>query len=287
VSQETESLEWRSVKEALAGFSAEAVRSTLRRKPAVVAYTDGACIKNPGGPAGWSAILVPVERLDVPLSEIPAERIEAHGHIPPAATTTNNRAEIAALLAALSLAPPDRPLKIWSDSQYTIKVATGDYKARMNPDLWQLFHWLVNHRTAPLSFGWVRGHAGQALNERADELAGLGAWQDDRAAYEQWLRSQQLEARSGAGARSEAAQSRSGRRAADDEARSSASELALMRDQVQELLTLLESGRIVLKDNERQFLYNMAQRLRYPDFAPTAGQRNWLKGLSARTRRTL
>nr|BBH92475.1 hypothetical protein KTA_06740 [Thermogemmatispora argillosa] len=284
MSQETESLEWRSVKEALAGFSAEAVRSALRRKAAVVAYTDGACIKNPGGPAGWSAILVPVERLDMPLTDIPVERIEAHGHIPPSATTTNNRAEIAALLAALSLAPPDRPLKIWSDSQYTIKVATGDYKARMNPDLWQLFRWLVNHRTAPLSFGWVRGHAGQVLNERADELAGLGAWQDDRAAYEQWLRSQQPEARSGVRAGTDRG---GGELASADEWRPSAAELAHMRDQVQELLTLLESGRIALKDNERQFLYNMAQRLRYPDFVPTAGQRNWLKGLSARARRAL
>ncbi|WP_297159820.1 RNase H family protein [Thermogemmatispora sp.] len=283
MSQETESLEWRSVKEALAGFSAEAVRSALRRKAGVVAYTDGACIKNPGGPAGWSAILVPVERLDQPLTEIPAERIEAHGHIPPSATTTNNRAEIAALLAALSLAPPDRPLKIWSDSQYTVKVAMGDYKARMNPDLWQLFRWLVNHRTAPLSFGWVRGHAGQVLNERADELAGLGAWQDDRAAYEQWLRSQQPEARSGV----RNIEARRGELEAADALRPSAAELEHMRDQVQELLRLLESGRIALKDNERQFLYNMAQRLRYPDFVPTAGQRNWLKGLTARARRTL
>lgn len=283
MSQETESLEWRSVKEALAGFSAEAVRSALRRKAGVVAYTDGACIKNPGGPAGWSAILVPVERLDQPLTEIPAERIEAHGHIPPSATTTNNRAEIAALLAALSLAPPDRPLKIWSDSQYTVKVAMGDYKARMNPDLWQLFRWLVNHRTAPLSFGWVRGHAGQVLNERADELAGLGAWQDDRAAYEQWLRSQQPEARSGV----RNIEARRGELEAADALRPSAADLEHMRDQVQELLRLLESGRIALKDNERQFLYNMAQRLRYPDFVPTAGQRNWLKGLTARARRTL
>ncbi|MBX5448670.1 MAG: hypothetical protein IRZ24_01260 [Thermogemmatispora sp.] len=259
------------------------MRSALRRKAGVVAYTDGACIKNPGGPAGWSAILVPVERLDQPLTEIPAERIEAHGHIPPSATTTNNRAEIAALLAALSLAPPDRPLKIWSDSQYTVKVAMGDYKARMNPDLWQLFRWLVNHRTAPLSFGWVRGHAGQVLNERADELAGLGAWQDDRAAYEQWLRSQQPEARSGV----RNIEARRGELEAADALRPSAAELEHMRDQVQELLRLLESGRIALKDNERQFLYNMAQRLRYPDFVPTAGQRNWLKGLTARARRTL
>lgn len=72
-----------------------------------------------------------------------------------------------------------------------------------------------------------------------------------------------------------------------DEVSPSASELVLMRDQVRELLSLLESGRIALKENERQFLYNMAQRLRYPDFAPTAGQRNWLKGLSARARRML
>jgi ribonuclease HI len=260
VSLAEESLEWRSLKEALARFSAAEVRALLGRRAAVVAYTDGACVENPGGPAGWSAILLPVDDLHARLDELPAERIECHGHIPPASTTTNNRAEITAVLAALSLTPPDRPLNIYSDSEYTIKVASGLFRAKANRDLWELFHLLAQHRTAPLHFEWVRGHAGQVLNERADELAGLGAWRDDRAAYERWLASQRPEARNGL---------------------PSAERQALL-EQAQGLQALFASGQVPVKENERQFVDDLAKRLRRPDFVPTEKQRNWLKGLLAR-----
>ena len=52
-----ESLEWQSILDELRGITVETAHETLGQRGAV-AYTDGACIKNPGGPAGWSVILV-------------------------------------------------------------------------------------------------------------------------------------------------------------------------------------------------------------------------------------
>src|SRR5262249_45084877 len=54
------SLEWQSIMEALREIPVERVRAVLGEK-GTLAYTDGACIKNPGGPAGWCTILVSVD----------------------------------------------------------------------------------------------------------------------------------------------------------------------------------------------------------------------------------
>src|SRR6266568_5747455 len=62
--------------------------------------------------------------------------IECSGYVPKSETTTNNRVEIAAVLAVLSIAPPDLPLTIYSDSEYVINVAQGIYQMRANTDLW-------------------------------------------------------------------------------------------------------------------------------------------------------
>src|SRR5437879_864055 len=98
------SLEWQSILAALSEITVEGAHAILGEK-GTLAYTDGACIKNPGGPAGWSAILVPVDAV-VDGEILPrAERIEAFGHIPKSPETTNNRAEISAVLAALNIAP--------------------------------------------------------------------------------------------------------------------------------------------------------------------------------------
>ncbi|HYK84376.1 MAG TPA: RNase H family protein, partial [Ktedonobacteraceae bacterium] len=111
MSQVDDSLEWRSVLEALRAIPADAPRSTLGTR-GVIAYTDGACIKNPGGPAGWSAILLAANEGNgsgvsehIATKETP--RVECFGHIAKAPTTTNNRAEISAVLAVLCLAPQD------------------------------------------------------------------------------------------------------------------------------------------------------------------------------------
>jgi ribonuclease HI len=131
ISNIPQSLEWLSV---LDGVDKLNIRAYLPEvdQSGVVAYTDGACIKNPGGPAGWSALLwTAADVVDGNVRE-GAPCLECYGHIPRAGTTTNNRAEISAVLAVLSIAPPTLPLTIYSDSEYTIKVAQGTYQIKAN-----------------------------------------------------------------------------------------------------------------------------------------------------------
>jgi ribonuclease HI len=257
-----ESLEWRSVLDALRNVYVDEARASLGTK-GVVAFTDGACIKNPGGPAGWSAILLAADDVTGYIAHENAAPIECYGYIPQSATTTNNRAEIAAVLAVLCIAPPDFPLKIYSDSEYTIKVAQGTYQMKANPDLWSLYRILLNRRKVPPMFEWVRGHAGHDLNERADELAGLGAWNGDMNAYRKWQVSSTAEAHNVM----------------------SVADLYALRQQVQKLKALFDSldpGNSRVSAQERQFIEDMAKRLQKNNFSPTPKQSNWVKGLVAK-----
>jgi ribonuclease HI len=253
-----ESLEWRSVLNAVVDVSIRASLPTLDQA-GILAYTDGACIKNPGGPAGWCALLwAAADSNGDGLVRDGAPCFECYGHIPKAQTTTNNRAEICAVLAVLSLAPPTLPLKIYSDSEYTIKVAQGIYQMKANGDLWEPYRQLLKYRTTPPVFEWVRGHAGHLHNERADELAGLGAFNNDRARYDQWQASQAAEARNGL----------------------PPAERATLRAQAQKLKThfdALDPARIT--EQERKFVNDMTKRLAKNNFVPTEKQTRWLKGL--------
>jgi ribonuclease HI len=253
------SLEWHSVLDGVLDTDIRAELPTLDAK-GVVAYTDGACLKNPGGPAGWSALVWAVADT-VNGKILPGTPcLERYGHIPKAATTTNNRAEISAVLAVLSLAPPVFPLKIYSDSEYTIKVATGVFKMKVNVDLWEIYQELCRYRKQPPVFEWVRGHAGQEHNERADELAGMGAFNKDQAAYQKWQASQAPEAHNAV----------------------AAPELAALRLDVQKLKALFdtldaETGRV--NTQEREFITDMAKRLQKKNFQPSEKQSKWVKGL--------
>jgi ribonuclease HI len=189
-----------------------------------------------------------------------APNLEYYGHIPKAPTTTNNRAEIAAVLAVLSLAPPTLPLKIYSDSEYTIKVAQGTYRMKLNTDLWELYSKLLGYRKQPPLFEWVRGHTGQLHNERADELAGVGAWNGDVEAYRQWQASDSPEAHNTL----------------------PPAQLAELRQKVQKLQAVfdsyaLDSSRVGTK--EREFVADMAKRLQKNRFVPTEKQTNWINVL--------
>ncbi|HXX77947.1 MAG TPA: ribonuclease H [Ktedonobacteraceae bacterium] len=254
-----ESLEWQSVLEELQKIPVETAYEVLGDQ-GTVAYTDGACIKNPGGPAGWSVILASAEYLADENIREDAPRIESYGHIPASYTTTNNRAEIAAVIGAICIAPRDKPLTIYSDSEYTIKVAEGTYQVKANPDLWDLYRILAKKRTTPPTFIWVRGHAGHRQNERADELAGLGAWNRDEEAFRKWRESMMPTARNGL----------------------ASGEMVLLRQQVQKLKTYvdsvaLDSARV--STNERAFINDMSKRLRKNNFFPTEKQSNWVKVL--------
>lgn len=256
VSGEPLSLEWQSILTALANVS---VRTTFPQldQQGILAYTDGACIKNPGGPAGWSSLLWAASDWQHGQVRPDALTLEVYGHIPKSETTTNNRAEIAAVLAVLSLAPPQLPLKIYSDSEYTIKVAQGTYKASKNPDLWAIYKQLAGFRKTPPVFEWVRGHAGHLHNERADELAGLGAFAGNHTAFEQWEKSQKPEARNSL----------------------ASSDWERMKQQVEKLQAFVASGKVSVGESERTFILDMQKRLRKKTFVPSEKQTGWLKGL--------
>ena len=136
-------------------------------------YTDGACSGNPG-PGGWGAILRSGE----------TER-ELFGGEP---QTTNNRMEMTAVIEALRALKKPVAAKVHTDSQYVQKGIsewihgwkkrgwkTADRKPVKNEDLWRaLDAQAAQHR---IEWHWVKGHAGHAENERADELARRGVEQ--------------------------------------------------------------------------------------------------------------
>lgn len=130
-------------------------------------WTDGACSGNPG-PGGWGAILVYGEK-----------RRELSGAEP---ETTNNRMELQAAIAALSALKRPCRVVLHTDSQYVKGGITGwifgwkkngwrtaDKKPVKNVDLWQALDEAI--RRHEIEWRWVKGHAGNELNERADELA--------------------------------------------------------------------------------------------------------------------
>jgi ribonuclease HI len=135
--------------------------------PHVTIYTDGACSGNPG-PGGWGAIL----SHGTHTKELKGG--EAH--------TTNNRMELMAAIAALDALKQPCLVDVHTDSQYLrngimtwIKSwkrngwRTSDKSPVKNVDLWQrLDEALKRHQ---VRWHWVRGHAGHAMNERADQLA--------------------------------------------------------------------------------------------------------------------
>jgi ribonuclease HI len=122
----------------------------------VLVYADGACSGNPG-PAGVGAVALWGD-----------QRLELSEYIGEA---TNNIAELTGVLRAVELAEElGRPLRLYTDSQYSIGVLTQGWKARANKELIaKIRHALDALPDAKLFH--VRGHQGQGLNEHADELA--------------------------------------------------------------------------------------------------------------------
>ena len=133
----------------------------------VVVHTDGACSGNPG-PGGWGAIL-----------EWNNHKKELKGGEP---HTTNNRMELMAAIMALETLKRPCTVHIHTDSQYLRDGITkwifawkrngwktADKKPVKNVDLWKRLDAALAHHK--VHWHWVKGHAGHAMNERADELA--------------------------------------------------------------------------------------------------------------------
>ncbi len=133
----------------------------------VEVFTDGACSGNPG-PGGWGAIL-----------RYGGTEKELSGGEP---ATTNNRMEMMAAIAALEALKRPSRVKLHTDSQYVKNGITqwihnwkrsgwktADKKPVKNVELWQRLEAALH--THKVEWVWVKGHAGHAENERADELA--------------------------------------------------------------------------------------------------------------------
>ena len=139
----------------------------------VVIYTDGACKGNPG-PGGWGALLRSADG---------SEKELFGGEL----GTTNNRMEMMAVIEALAALKRPCQVTLHVDSQYVLKGMTewlAGWKAKgwktaskqpvKNVDLWQRMDALVNSAGHRIDWQWVKGHAGDPGNERADALANLG-----------------------------------------------------------------------------------------------------------------
>jgi ribonuclease HI len=136
----------------------------------VAIWTDGACSGNPG-PGGWGAIL-----------RFGAVEKEIAGGEP---ATTNNRMELMAAISALEALTRPCVVDVFTDSQYVRGGVTGwidgwkargwktaDRKPVKNVELWQRLEAAADQHE--VDWHWVKGHAGDEMNERADALARAG-----------------------------------------------------------------------------------------------------------------
>lgn len=136
----------------------------------IIIYCDGACLGNPG-PGGYAALLM--------LEKDPrTERVVSGFEY----QTTNNRMELKAAIEGLKALKKKCQVTLFSDSQYVVKgmsewmknwQKSGFKNARnkeiVNADLWQEL--LEASKEHHVLWRWVRGHSGNVLNERVDEIA--------------------------------------------------------------------------------------------------------------------
>ena len=143
--------------------------------PDLYAYTDGACSGNPG-PGGWGVLLLARDG-----ETVVKERTLQGGE----AQTTNTRMELLAAISALECLARPSEIIVVTDSAYVKNGVTEwihNWKRKgwrtaggppvKNVDLWQrLDAAQARHK---VTWRWIKGHAGHAENERADELARAG-----------------------------------------------------------------------------------------------------------------
>lgn len=153
----------------------------MKSEKEVAIYTDGGSIGNPG-PGGYGAVIIENGR-----------RRELSGGF---RRTTNNRMELMAAIVGLRALDRPAEVNLFSDSRYLVDAMTkgwakswranrwrrGRRGKALNPDLWSEL--LRLSEVHSVSFRWVRGHAGNPLNERAHQLAMAAASRDELPADE-------------------------------------------------------------------------------------------------------
>ena len=131
-------------------------------------FSDGACSGNPG-PGGWEVRLIADD----------GRGREIGGHV---ANTTNNRMELTAAVEALSSLKQPCRVELYTDSSYLRNAfeqkwlqnwqrknwRTSGGKPVLNRDLWEKL--LKVSQLHEVAWHWVKAHAGNSENERADAL---------------------------------------------------------------------------------------------------------------------
>ena len=136
--------------------------------PIVTIYTDGSCSPNPG-PGGWGVVILPLK----------GKKRELSGKVE---NTTNNRMELQASLEALQALASPSTVQLYTDSKYVQNGIskwivnwrnnnwlTAQKEAVKNRDLWEALNQEVQRHK--VQWLWVKGHADNPHNERADALA--------------------------------------------------------------------------------------------------------------------
>jgi ribonuclease HI len=122
-------------------------------------YADGSCLGNPG-PGGWGVVV----------RDPSGVVTELNGYDP---STTNNRMELMGAIEGLRATERGADVVLRSDSQYVVNTMTLRWKRNKNQDLWALLD--TETKSRRVQFEWVRGHSVDPINNRADELALMGA----------------------------------------------------------------------------------------------------------------
>lgn len=135
-------------------------------------YTDGSCLKNPGGAIGFGAVIL-----------LPKGSVEVYGGMP---SGTNQVAELWAAVHAMEWVNEQLPVKtevhVFSDSKYLVNgmnvwsanwIQTGWKKEIMHKHVWKrLLKLQVDYSVV---WKWIKGHNGNKYNVKADRLAGQAA----------------------------------------------------------------------------------------------------------------
>ncbi len=154
----------------------------------ITIYTDGSAKGNPG-PGGYGIVLLS--------GKFRKEVSEGFKH------TTNNRMELLSVIVALEMLKikPSNVI-IYTDSKYVADAvekgwvfnwAKTNFKKKKNSDLWKRF--LQIYPVHKIKFKWVKGHAGNPLNERCDQLA-VAASNKPNLTVDEWFEKEQKEANS-------------------------------------------------------------------------------------------
>ena len=130
-------------------------------------YTDGSCIENPGK-GGWAAIIF-----------MNNKKIVIKGN---KKNTTNNQMELMAAIEALKKIPTGQKVQVYTDSKY-VKLGITEWIEKWSKNNWKtsskqkvknLELWIELNKVSKkhkIEWLWVKGHAGDPINEEVDTLA--------------------------------------------------------------------------------------------------------------------